>query len=1112
MARFSDVPKDWEAVIKDINPAELTCEQSVDIIAFAVDQADERSVSVDVLWYCSDGLLELVLRRLLAQSLWCAVGKTLKRCCNERLLRWATEEATNRADGSEIVQYILPHCADDQLDAVLVQAVKRGHWQVVTKVVRKLVRIDQSTYFYLDKREARADAETKIWNEKVLPLCPRHTLDYLLTEVVIRGMWRGMRMVLEQDGCSEANRIWAIKEAAKRAEASSLYHIVHICPRDHFCWFLFKVIERGFIGVADCCLCYFGLGLCLSDVLRNYLKERTLRKAKTRGQDILSEASKDNLLEILNEITEHLQNVSKSRYAKCSQNGIIPESKLKEWVWKLEQRVVSNSLSLFQFKTLITCFYEIYMGGVSDEMLYVVLCSVPISIDIQSGLLKSRLQSTSLNFMSDSKIQAVWECIRYADLTYVWEQVRRDLFQAAVEQRQWRAVKQWADHSLYDDQRGWALGEAFKEKQWDVLLQLADHGLTKSELMGVYYRLARYGDWDTILDMFQRGADVKEVREMLETAVRRKRKRYHASEHVEDAHRCVSMKRLEKQIAACHTSFEVLAKRSNWRSVLYRIAHQPDEKEFNLALNTAIDKEAWHVVQQLVKLGMDTEQRDSLFTDMVRRKRWNVCRELLEHGVKVDLCLAALRELMKMNQWLLVAKVMEHDVDDAVRHWVMQSAIDKRQGSVVWHCIRLVQRRLTRAERKALFKKFMAEEVWQAVKPLIEETDQTGIFQRDAALQKAMKHHRWDVVDHCQRHKADINQKDCRLETALNRAARREDWKQVEQIVRRGGDQAILDRNGYSVLQRALCCGSWNNYCKENVIKVLIQYHGDVNEIGEDGEYSTDSDFGDEKDDGHFRDESPLDVMIARNMGELLDETLFWGCEVRDGVGSSGETALHAACASGCFKAMYYLVARGVDPLIVTMFGDSALLYATRRDKRVVAECIKLGFSTHQPIIDRAFERPAYDYRDEDMSTHISSPMEYAIVHNLPVIAHMLYESGACSYRELFRLYNFLCDADFEMLRDSYGGFVVDLDFNDVDDYETTIIQQNIEESLPYLQRVASTPRSLVSMCRHVISHCLNVHGKRHIDVHTLPLPDCLKDYVMFTDLTDPDYGKDITW
>ena len=47
-----------------------------------------------------------------------------------------------------------------------------------------------------------------------------------------------------------------------------------------------------------------------------------------------------------------------------------------------------------------------------------------------------------------------WRIIRNASLSHVGEQVRRELFQAAVKLKEWAVVQQWADHSLYDDQRG----------------------------------------------------------------------------------------------------------------------------------------------------------------------------------------------------------------------------------------------------------------------------------------------------------------------------------------------------------------------------------------------------------------------------------------------------------------------------------------------------------------------------------------------------------------------------------------------------------------------------------------------------------------------------------
>ena len=57
---------------------------------------------------------------------------------------------------------------------------------------------------------------------------------------------------------------------------------------------------------------------------------------------------------------------------------------------------------------------------------------------------------------------------------------------------------------------------------------------------------------------------------------------------------------------------------------------------------------------------------------------------------------------------------------------------------------------------------------------------------------------------------------------------------------------------------------------------------------------------------------------------------------------------------------------------------------------------------------------------------------------------------------------------------------------------------------------VCSTPRSLKSSCRLVISRCVTVRRQRHRDATyaQLPLTEELRNYVMFSDLTDPDYGQ----
>lgn len=58
-----------------------------------------------------------------------------------------------------------------------------------------------------------------------------------------------------------------------------------------------------------------------------------------------------------------------------------------------------------------------------------------------------------------------WKVISHACLTRVSELVRRRLLERAVEEQQWSVVKGLADHTLYDDQRGWTMEQACRHKQ-----------------------------------------------------------------------------------------------------------------------------------------------------------------------------------------------------------------------------------------------------------------------------------------------------------------------------------------------------------------------------------------------------------------------------------------------------------------------------------------------------------------------------------------------------------------------------------------------------------------------------------------------------------------------
>jgi hypothetical protein len=80
--------------------------------------------------------------------------------------------------------------------------------------------------------------------------------------------------------------------------------------------------------------------------------------------------------------------------------------------------------------------------------------------------------------------------------------------------------------------------------------------------------------------------------------------------------------------------------------------------------------------------------------------------------------------------------------------------------------------------------------------------------------------------------------------------------------------------------------------------------------------------------------------------------SLMWCPDQAKGVNWEGETSLHATALGTSPGHVYHQIVRGVNPLTVTKLGQSVLLYAVKNShcsQKMVAECIKLGFSTHQP-------------------------------------------------------------------------------------------------------------------------------------------------------------------
>ena len=1131
---------------------------------WAIDEACKRAPEKEIIGcirrHCTGHQLDSVLTSLVKRRLWNSVWMVLQRGVSDSQRRWAIDEACKHALDRFIKDYIR-HCANNELDSVLTQLVERGRCDVVARVLKSGVTVSDSQRRWVISFACK-HATDYIIKFYILPLCADNELDFVLTSLVERGLWDAVSTVLNRGAGSDSQRRWAIGEACRRGNNADVGLCIEPYLRqdslpqfiyDGANYFLTQQIIRGMCGHA-------------ATLLRRVVNETLHRWVVVDDNTEPDDAAFWNLVrnpwygvrDLSQLRVEHpwlyqSQNLGGPSFDQCCEVLVesLLESVFEVWCISQERRneyksttdpseliqQIRNKINLHirsathgshnkgsVIRKLEPCihtlcaefsettkygdrkhpFFAVHFIKVltkdyctqskwtaSNEGMLLILATVPVVPDVQSVALRVMLRHKR------------WDVISHACLSHVWEQVRRQLFQAAVEQRQWSAVKRWADHSLYDDQRGWALEEAFQEKQWDVFLLLADYGLVESELMCVHYRLAKHADWNTVLQLFERGGDVTDVKELL-TGDKSRKAAYDKDDALKRQQRVSELGGLESDLNARKTAMKTLkraAKRGDWSVVLFSLQRRPVVHHIHLALKAAVANGVWHVVRQLIKLGIDAAQRDSLFTGMVKQRQWGVCMVLLEQGVSMELCLTALPELMDMDQWTLVARVMMYDVDDAVRRQVMQRAMERKQGTVVWQCVITMHGdRLSVEQRKELFQEALSRQVLQAIKPLIEVKDATGIQHRDTVLPEAAEQHQWDVVDHCQLHHADIDMKDAEGHTPMQRAARKEDWEAVKALTKRGADPSLLDSDGESVLHRAIAAKQWDT------VKLLIQYHGDIHQANKKGK-------------------TPLQMLIDARQGEIIEHTLMWCPDQWKGVNSEGETALHAVCLSGRPRALYYLVARGVDPQAVVREERSALSYAVmckECPQKMVAECIKLGFCAYHPHVTETAKSMAQRMRNYFLGTwthdyYITQwhPLILAVGCGLPAVLRMLYESGSCSYRELFSLRRFLTRGysgtyDFQPTCTNSVSCFRAYDYENGKYCSGEGATAAVKAAADYLRKVCSTPRSLKSSCRLVISRCVTVRRQRHRDATyaQLPLTEELRNYVMFSDLTDPDYGQ----
>ncbi|XP_076452442.1 uncharacterized protein LOC143288060 [Babylonia areolata] len=735
----------WRSVGKVLERGVSSAQHRV-IVEQASIHADEDDEFIHcILPHCHDEELEQVLTHLVSRGMWESVGKVLQRGVSSAQHRWAVEQASTQAGVDHFVHFILPHCHDRELEQMLTHLVSRGLWKLVGEVLEQGVSTAQHRWAVEQAIRHGDEDDLVIY---MLPHCHEEELEQVLTHLVSRGLWKLVGKVLER-GVSAAQHRRAFSEAAEHADDVSLHHfILHHCPEDDafvvfsslvmkqkwrcvgymlcdvvhdtlstwitsghdsrvhdalFWRFLYHHVDvslaldltKSVTGISyrydmsgDCSIASSVLAWCVSwqttlcELLMMSLLH-TLCYVMCSDDREYTDGT-EHTKQCVSDIYTHIVACIKDNTDSLQQDTLTTIQNKQKWIsvfTKIADTHKTDPLFLLHFLQGLHLYHISRRGKNDDAMFLVVLAVFPLFPQLQSVALKMMVH------------QKRWGVIKEACLSHVWEHDRRQLFKAAVEQRQWSVVRQWSDHSVHDDERDWVMKEAFKEKEWEVFLLLADHGLTPPEQMQAHFKVAKHGDWATVLDMVERGGDITEVSELLENwATGNLRKGPEGDDARRYIERCEKLIRLRLRFAKNSAlSPRKSLDRCMWGSVLFNILHQPTEDYFSEVLHRVVAERQWHILMHLVRLGMNRDERNWLFPDMVRQQRWGVCRKLLEHGVDDQLCLEALPKLLWRNQWMLVARVMEYNVDDAVLRQVIQCAFQRRAGALFRHCLTLMK-------------------------------------------------------------------------------------------------------------------------------------------------------------------------------------------------------------------------------------------------------------------------------------------------------------------------------------------------------------------------------------------------------------------------------------
>ena len=184
------------------------------VIQEACQRASDLQVIEDILPHCTDDLLDVTLPTLVERRLWKSVARVLRRDLSPAQHRWVIQQACQRASDFQIRWFILPHCADDQLDDILPTLLRESHWECVDRVLHRVVSPARHRWAVTAACE---QASSGVISEYILPHCADDQLEDVLDILVGGRLWQSVSIVLQRR-VSAAQHRQALREVLQTGE------------------------------------------------------------------------------------------------------------------------------------------------------------------------------------------------------------------------------------------------------------------------------------------------------------------------------------------------------------------------------------------------------------------------------------------------------------------------------------------------------------------------------------------------------------------------------------------------------------------------------------------------------------------------------------------------------------------------------------------------------------------------------------------------------------------------------------------------------------------------------------------------------------------------------